>query len=130
MKAFALVLIICAFAGCREDETLGAYGAAERVWRLTELDGAPFAQRATLTIPEAGKITGKAPCNSYSGAMTAPYPWFETGPLAVTRMACPELTAETRFFAALGEMTLSEVAGDLLILSNDQGREMVFKASD
>jgi len=129
MKAIAIALCALVVAGCRQDETVGAYGGADRVWVLSEVDGAPFSQRATMSFPEAGKIAGKAPCNSYAGAMTAPYPWFEAEKLAVTRMACPDLQAETAFFDALSAMTLSEVSGDTLILSNDVGREMLFRAS-
>jgi heat shock protein HslJ len=58
--------------------------------------------------------------------MAAPYPWFEAGDIAVTRRACPDLAAETAFFDALADMTLAEVAGDALILSTPDGREMVF----
>ena len=43
-------------------------------------------------------------------------------------MACDSLSAETVFFTALGDMTLAEVVGDTLILSNDKGREMVFQS--
>jgi len=130
MKLLAATLFLTLLSTCWNDESVGAYGAADRVWVLSELDGTPFPQRATLTFPDAGTIAGKAPCNSYSGAMTVPYPWFEAKNLAVTRMACPDLAAETQFFSALSDMTLSEVAGDVLILSTDSGREMVFKASE
>ncbi len=130
MKLLAATLFLTALSGCWNDESVGTYGAADRVWTLSELDGTPFPQRATLTFPESGTIAGKAPCNSYSGEMTAPYPWFEAKNLAVTRMACPDLAAETRFFAALSAMNLSEVAGDVLILSTESGREMLFKASE
>jgi heat shock protein HslJ len=43
-------------------------------------------------------------------------------------MACENLSAETVFFAALEEMMLAEASGDTLILSNTDGREMVFVA--
>jgi heat shock protein HslJ len=43
-------------------------------------------------------------------------------------MACPDLAAETTFFATLENMTLSEASGDTLILSNPDGRQMVFVA--
>ena len=115
-------------ASCRKDETVAAYGASERVWTLAEIDGEPFNANATLTFPEAGKIAGKAPCNSYSASMAVPYPWFETGPVAATRMACPDLPAETHFFEAMDEMSLSEVLGDTLILSTPEGRKMVFRS--
>lgn len=130
MRLLSILIPCLALTGCFQDETVSAYGAAGMTWTLKELDGVAFVQTATLTFPEPGKITGTAPCNSFSGRMTAPYPWFETGPLATTRMACPEMSAETQFFAALSDMTLSEVSGDTMILSNDAGREMVFKGVD
>jgi len=43
-------------------------------------------------------------------------------------MACEKLNEETAFFSALSEMTLSEALGGTLILSNPDGREMVFQA--
>ena len=128
MRSFALLAIFPALAACRGDETVAAYGGSGQIWVLQELDGAVFPARATLTFPGAGQIAGAAPCNSYSGAMTVPYPWFETGPLAVTRRACPDLAAETVFLDALQAMAFSEVSGRLLILSNGTGREMVFSS--
>lgn len=123
----ALPLVaLAALSGCVGDETVARYGAAGGVWQLSEIDGRPFAARATLSFPEPGRVAGEAPCNLYSGAMTAPYPWFEAGALAVTRRACPEMAAEARFFDALGRVTLAEVQGDVLILSDPAGPEMVF----
>jgi heat shock protein HslJ len=45
-------------------------------------------------------------------------------------MACPDLAAESQYLTALGEMTLAEVSGPTLILSNDAGRSMVFTAQE
>ncbi len=115
--------------GCTGDETVASYGGGDRVWHLAELDGAPFDATASLTFPESGKIAGQAPCNSYFANMTAPYPWFETGQIAVTTLACPDLETERRFLSVLSEMTQSEVHGDVLILRDNAGREMVFKAA-
>lgn len=125
-----MALLVTSLAACRSDETVRAYGGADRVWTLKLLNGAPFPARATLTFPKAGEIAGEGPCNRYFGAMKVPYPWFDAGPVGSTRMACPEMAAETAFLAALEEATLSEVAGDTLILSNVEGLEMVFKATD
>lgn len=125
--------IIAGFFGlsqCDTNETVAAYGAADQVWVLTELDGVAFAARATLTFPAPDKIAGKAPCNSYQGEMNAPYPWFDAEQVATTRMACRDLQAETAFLAALSAMSLSEVSGDTMILTNDAGGEMLFKASE
>lgn len=46
-----------------------------------------------------------------------------------TKMACSELASETNFFSALTDMTLSEVGNETLILTNDQGRSMIFKSN-
>ena len=129
MLKSAIIVGLFGLSQCGKDETVAGYGGAGQVWELTGIDGTAFSATATVTFPEPGKIAGKAPCNSYTGKMDAPYPWFETGPLAATRMACPDLEAETMFFTALGEMSQSEAAGEILILSNEAGREMVFKTT-
>lgn len=126
MRRALILLISLSATACSGDETLRAYGGADKVWTLMELDGIPFDARATLTFPKPGQMAGHAPCNRYTGTMTAPYPWFEAGPLAATRMACPDLIAETAYFEALGAMITSEVAGDTLILGTGDGRRMVF----
>ena len=62
--------------------------------------------------------------------MTVPYPWFDTGPIGSTRRVCPDLEVETIFLQALEAVTLSEVLGDVMILPNTEGLEMVFNATD
>lgn len=130
MPFLRLILLCLALSGCLRDETLSGYSAQDRVWSLTELNGAPFSARATLSIPEPGQIAGLAPCNSYSASQRAPYPWFDAGPIRTTRKACPDLSAERLFLAHLGAMTQSETLDKTLILRNETGGEMVFIASD
>jgi len=114
--------------GCEQpNETVASYGAGGITWQLAELNGATFAATATLTLDEDGTVNGTAPCNSFTARQTVPYPWFKLEQIASTRMACPELAQETQFFEALRAMTLSEVSGTLLLLSNDTGAQMVFK---
>ena len=119
---------LLALAACQGDETVKAYGGADKTWRLIAIDDVPFAASATMVFPEAGKIAGQGPCNSYFATMTVPYPWFEAGPIGSTKRMCPDHAAEARFFTALSEMTLSEVLGDTLLLSTPEGRTMLFKA--
>lgn len=125
---FLLLSLLSFIPACQGDETIRAYGAADRVWTVTEIDGTNFNAKATLLFPNEGTISGRAPCNGFSAPMTVPYPWFETGPIISTKMACADLDAENQFFEALGAMSLSEVLGDILILSTPEGRKMVFKA--
>jgi heat shock protein HslJ len=128
MRAVIVMAFLWGLTNCGGDETVASYGAKEVVWQLVELDGKPFDARATLSFADEGALSGQAPCNRYSGQQSAPYPWFQAEKIAVTRMACPQLAAETAYFEALSAMTLSEVSGETLILSNDAGREMVFEA--
>jgi len=120
---------VAMLASCDKDETLTAYGAGDRLWLLAEIDAEPFAGTATLTFPQPGEMSGAAPCNSYAASQTAPYPWFAPGPIRATRRACPALAAEGRFLTALAAMTLVEVAGEVLVLSNDEGEMLVFHAA-
>ncbi|WP_170398701.1 META domain-containing protein [Ruegeria arenilitoris] len=128
MTRLILILPLLALFQCDKDETVAAYGAADQTWALQEIDGQPFETSALLRFPEEGKIAGNAPCNSYSGTLNAPYPWFEIADLTATRAACAGLEAEGFYFAALMAMTQSEVSGDVLILRNEDGHEMVFTA--
>lgn len=128
MRLAIALVATCALAGCIQDETVAAYGAEGKLWVLQTLDNAPFPARATLQFEPQGRFSGQAPCNQFNGVQTAPYPWFETGPMASTKKACPELKAETAFLSALQDMQLAEVLGDTLVLSNEMGREMTFKA--
>ncbi|WP_116597962.1 META domain-containing protein [Primorskyibacter marinus] len=120
-----LLVPLLALAACDRDETLVSYGGAG-TWQLSALDGADYSAKATMTLGKGGAITGTAPCNSWSAMQSAPYPWFDLSPIISTRRACPDLQAETAFFTVLSQMTLSEVAGDTLLLTNDAGREMIF----
>ncbi|WP_170575475.1 META domain-containing protein [Ruegeria atlantica] len=128
MTRLILTLPLLALFQCEKDETVAAYGAADQTWALQEIDGQPFEASAILRFPEEGRIEGNAPCNSYSGTLNAPYPWFEIQDLAATRATCSGLEAEGFYFAALMAMTQSEVSGSVLILRNDDGHEMVFTA--
>ena len=64
---------------------------------MVSLDDAPFAGMATINVAQVGKVTGRAPCNSYVADQLAIYPWFEVGPIGATRMACPDLALEAAF---------------------------------
>ena len=129
MRGWIPYTLMClALLACK-DETVAGYGALDTPWRLVEIDGQAFPAQATLRFGTDGEISGSAPCNRYFGRQTAPYPWFAAEELGTTRRACPALAHETAYLSALAAMTLSEVAGDTLILSNDAGREMVFRAA-
>ncbi|MEM6372532.1 MAG: META domain-containing protein [Pseudomonadota bacterium] len=115
---------------CERDETVAAYGAADVVWTLVALDGAPFTATATLEFGEDGRVSGQGPCNRISFTNSVPYPWFEAGPILGTRMACPDLPAEGDYLKALAAMTRVVLGDDGMVMANDEGGEMVFKVSE
>ncbi len=119
----ALVLLV-ALAACGGDETVAAYGGAGS-WELREIDGVAT-DGLSLTFGPDGAVAGEAPCNLLTTTQTAPYPWFELSGIAMTRRACPDLALEEELIARLSAMTLSEVSGDVLILSDPEAGEMVF----
>lgn len=115
-------------SACFADESISGFVEPSAEFHLIEIDGVPFDTTATIFFPETGKVAGQAPCNRYFATQTEFYPWFALDGIGATRMACENLTAESIYFAALEEMTLAEVSGDTLILSNSDGRQMVFVA--
>lgn len=118
------LLLLLTAAACQGDETVADPDAT---WRLTALDGQPFDASATLRFGD-GTISGSGPCNAFGGTLTTPLPGFGAGPLRATRAVCPEIDAERAFLDALAAMTRAEVAGDVLTLSDGDGREMAFRA--
>jgi heat shock protein HslJ len=122
-----ILLLTLTMTACQADETISGYADPDAVWALTDLNGQSPQSEITLTFPEKGKIAGRAPCNRYFGTQTKPLPWFETGPLASTKMACPNLAEESQYFQTLEKSTLAEVSETTLILSDNTGPLLTYK---
>lgn len=106
--------------------SLGGQYDNETLWKLQSIDGAAFTERATLMFPAPAQISGATPCNSYFGVQTSPTPGFNASGLGITQRLCPGFAKEAEFITALRSMTKSEFRGNMLILSNESGREMIF----
>ena len=131
MRVFALITAaLLALMGCRATTPDSVFAGSNQVWTLKTLNGAPFPATATLSIPKEGEVMGQAPCNRYFGALSGTYPAFDAGPIGSTKMACPDLRAEIAYFGALDAATTATLMDKTLILSNSDGLEMVFTASD
>lgn len=126
----ATLALLAILSACQKDETVAAYGPPEVTWQLRSLNGAPYASRAEISFSEGGTISGHAACNRYTSASTLPYPWFETSPIASTKMACADLPDETAFFTALSAMSRAIFDNGTLTMANDEGAEMVFTAAE
>ncbi|MFK7836076.1 MAG: META domain-containing protein [Sulfitobacter sp.] len=130
MPSHAIMALLLALFVYTPDETVRRYGAADRSWHLVELRGSAFEAQATIAFPRRNVITGQAPCNRYTSSNITPYPWFDAGPIAATRMACPDLADESAFFKALEEATQAIVEGDTLTFSDETSTLLIFKARD
>lgn len=127
MRTKLALLLPFLMLGCG-DETISGYADRDAVYSLIELDGVPFTSTATISFPEPGRAAGEGPCNTWFATQSAPYPWIELGPIGATRRACPELQAEAQYFEALSQVSLAEVLGPILILTTEDGAELVFEA--
>lgn len=104
--------------------TLDAMGGADWVLRAwSHAEPAPGAPRVTLRVKD-GILSGRAACNSYSAR---PQPGdmaglFTTGPIATTRMACPDsvLKIETRYLDLLGRARQFGFSGGRLAISYEK----------
>ncbi|MGX9351964.1 META domain-containing protein [Shimia sp. W99] len=128
MRLFLTFSALLLAVACVRNETVAAYGGADHVWQLSSIDGMPVSYVATLSFATDGQVAGTGPCNEFAARQSAPYPWFALERFVATEIYCDKLTDEQSFFATLQEMSLSEVSGTRLILSNDAKREMLFTA--
>jgi heat shock protein HslJ len=102
-------------------------------WRLASLPGhAPAAlaalERGMTARFEAGRITGFAGCNTFTGPYTLKENRLTVGVLAGTMMACPEpaMLLERAFHAALTGTFSYAITGDRLSLTADSGARLPF----
>ncbi|PRY20260.1 heat shock protein HslJ [Aliiruegeria haliotis] len=124
---FTVLVGVALVAGCA-DETISGYANREATYRLEEMHGAPVEWPATIRFPERGRVVGQGPCNDFSAAQSLVYPWIEVAQPNATRRMCPDMAAEQGYLEALQAAHLVEVSGPVLILTDDTGREMVFRA--
>ena len=102
-------------------------------WRLVDLPGhAPATlaklERGVTARFEAGRVTGFAGCNTFSGTYTLKENRLTVGVLAGTMMACPEpaMTLERAFHAAMKGPFSHAISGNRLSLKADSGAVLAF----
>lgn len=82
-----------------------SFSLAGSEWLLEDLGGLGVVDniQATLTFPEAGKVAGNGSCNRFFGSAEVSGDSIKLGPLASTRMMCPEavMNQETKYINAL-----------------------------
>lgn len=100
-------------------------------WRPVSMGGRPVTVAAAAREPwlqldaRAGRVSGLAGCNRFSGPYTAGPGTLRFGPLVATKMACPELETEAALLRALEATRGFRVLGRTLELVDAGGRVLV-----
>ena len=127
MKAIVLSVVAgLGLAACAPQETVSKYGGADYLWQLSEIDGEAVNYAAEMSFDAHGSVRGEGPCNAFIAKQDKPYPWVEITIDVVEQIYCPDIDREEAFLTALQEMSLIEVSGPNMVMSNDDGRSMVF----
>ena len=100
-------------------------------WQLIQLDG-----RSVKAAPETfvlklenGSVSGAGACNRLMGSYkTGERRALKIGPLATTKMACPNLDQEQQFLRALESTTHYDMDGPMMLLLSNGELHAVFQA--
>ncbi|HEY9444599.1 MAG TPA: META domain-containing protein [Gemmatimonadales bacterium] len=129
MASIAMVAPLVELVRVRKAPAGTPSGAAYLVgttWRLENLPGTAVLDSAapTLEFPTEGQAAGSASCNRFTAPVTVAGDSVTFGPLAVTRMACPEavMSQESAYLDALGKAERFRVEGPFLYIYS-AGRE-------
>jgi heat shock protein HslJ len=80
----------------------------------------------SLNFADSSQMNGKAPCNHYFSTYTVSGTTLSIGAIGATRMACPQLDMEQRYFSFLGGVTSYSIENNYLKLySSTQGLSIV-----
>lgn len=80
-----------------------------------------------LQFDAEGQVSGHGGCNRFTGAYKLGADTLRLGPLAATRMACPEPAAsfEISFLDALQSATTTSISANMLTMRNDRGHAIL-----
>jgi len=108
------------------------------IWIVTTLNGRNVPpENSPRGLPEIEinandkRVIGHGGCNSFSGKVEVKGNAITFGPLASTKMACPDMNVETEFFTLLSGKTLTyRLESGALHLFQDNEEVMVLKNAD
>ena len=121
MRQFFIIVFAFVLGGCNSAKDIGG------VYHLISDD--PALQRDTLGI-DGTRVSGQGPCNRYFGSIADSDTGsknIQVGPIASTKMACPHLSAEHRYFRDLQGVSMVKVVPDGLVLTASNQTKLVFK---
>ena len=121
MRQFFIIVFAFVLGGCNSVKNIGG------MYHLVSDD--PELQRVTVEIEDT-RISGQGPCNRYFGSVVQSdigSNSIQVGPIASTKMACPHLSAEHRYFQDLQRVPFAKVMPDGLILTTRDQTTLVFE---
>jgi len=121
MRQFFIIVFAFVLGGCNSAKDIRG------MYHLISDD--PTFQRVTLEI-DGTRVSGQGPCNRYFGSITHSDTGsnsIQIGPLASTKMACPHLPAEHRYFQELQRVSMVTVVPNGLVLTTSDETKLVFK---
>ena len=120
MRQFFVIVFAFVLGGGNSAKDIGG------VYHLISDD--PALKRVTLEI-DGTRISGQGPCNRYFGSIAHSDTGsnnIQVGPLASTKMACPHLSAEHRYFQDLQRVSMVKVVPGGLVLTTSAETKLVF----
>lgn len=131
LALLAAVVVSC--CPCRSYQKRTRRPLVGTEWQLIQLGGRtirPAGGSFTVTfLAEGNRLTGVGACNRLTGSYsTDESRTLRIGPVASTRMACPEGSDEEAFIEALEATTHYDMDGPLLLLLADGELRAVLQA--
>ena len=131
ISMLCIVAALIAVGCCRcRSKSRAAVSLTGHTWQLVKLMGQDIAAEGesfTITFNEDGRLNGVGSCNRLFGDYTATADGkIEVGQLGSTRMMCPDVERENRYFMTIGEATAYEIDGQTLMLIFDGEVRAIF----
>lgn len=130
MTAVALV----AFASCCNCTMVANSGGAlgDTAWQLIQIEGRTLNVQGdayTLNFAAGNNVSGKGDCNRLTGTYTSDKATgtLSFGPMASTRMMCPNQTQEDLFVRLIGAIDAYKIERNLLMLFSNGELKMIME---
>ena len=122
----ALLLVI---SGCAATTPAPRQADLIGQWHIESIGDRPVIDRspAAIEFTNEGRAGGNASCNRFTGAYTLSGSELSFGPLAATKMMCPDalMNQEIRFLATLDRVAAVQIQQGLLILRDANGKTVI-----
>lgn len=129
----AVAVAVASCCNCRKASS--AHKALAGEWQVVQMNGQSFKaddDSFTLVFGTDGKVHGKGDCNRLNGTFTndTAKGTLSFGPMASTRMMCPNQANEDMFLRTLADIDAYSIDGRLLMLFSDGEQKIVMELQD